>query len=116
MGPFIETVDQFKLLVSSTATGGRPLVVNFTDGKGSFVDQVFEARAADYPQLYLKMCNGDACAEVAEEAKVSECPAILVFMGGSEVHRVDQIDSGEDLTDCLNMAKDMISTQDIEAN
>ena len=53
---------------------------------------------------------------MAEAANVSECPTILVFMGGTEVQRFDQIDSGEDLTECLNQAQQLVLVHDIDAN
>ena len=37
-------------------------------------------------------------------------------MGGTEVQRFDQIDSGEDLTECLNQAQQLVLVHDIDAN
>ena len=93
--------------VAATASGGKPLVIDFTAtwcGPCQQIGPIFVGLVAKYPELVLKKLDVDANAEGAQEAEVDCMPTFKVYKNGKEVDKLEGADN-RGLIKLLNKAK-----------
>ena len=83
-------MEQYNNLVKLAQSNGRPLVITFVAGSptaDSFTEQFYSTKVGEYPQLFVKRCNSEACTEVATACKITQTPTAIVLSDSAEVKR-----------------------------
>ena len=78
--------------VAATASGGKPLVIDFTAtwcGPCQQIGPIFVGLVAKYPELVLKKLDVDANAEGAQAAGIQCMPTFKVYKNGAEAEKME---------------------------